>query len=315
MCAMDDDSSTSSFSGSQREVRPKAGGVSNQEERDIRAALHFAVGRICREEQDDESGRENAPRMSSRAIAALTELTYQYATTSLASDLVCFSKHANRRTINVDDVKLVARKNPERLLASLERFCDASGGSKHSSASSRRVRGRSCNAVASGRQNCGHGNSSSKLITDVFPNRVANKKTILEDETLQTMGLEEQRDHLLKQAESSSSSNHFESSEHEFGLESSDDDMETTARNKQGLKVLGRKSRTAGKGALKESATSKQGTARTIRSSTRIMMDNLSDDDETSSGSAKSSREADQNASCSGSVRASNQVIDLAGDY
>lgn len=88
----------------------------------VRSALHFAVGRVCHEE---ESGQ--GAKMTSEAIAALTELTYQYATTSLALDLVSFSSHANRRTISVDDVKLVLRKDPDGLLANLEHFCESRG--------------------------------------------------------------------------------------------------------------------------------------------------------------------------------------------
>lgn len=60
--------------------------------------------------------------MSSDAIVALSELVYQYATTCLSSDLVLFSKHAGRRTVQPDDVMLVARKDPDGLLAKLRAF-------------------------------------------------------------------------------------------------------------------------------------------------------------------------------------------------
>jgi centromere protein S len=77
---------------------------------EVRRALQHAVMQICTkaEEETDSS-------MTPHAIAALAELTYLYATTCLARDLDCFASHGNRRSINPDDVKLVARKNPEIL--------------------------------------------------------------------------------------------------------------------------------------------------------------------------------------------------------
>lgn len=90
----------------------------------VRSALHFAVGRIC---QEEESGQDDCARMTSEGIAALTEFVYQYTTTSLANDLVSFCRHANRRTISVDDVKLISRKDPDGLQSSLENFCESRG--------------------------------------------------------------------------------------------------------------------------------------------------------------------------------------------
>lgn len=89
----------------------------------VRSALHYAVGKICREEEEEEV---EGAKMSSQAVAALTELVYQYSTTSLASDLVNFSQHAGRKTVTVDDVKLVARKDAS-LLKQINRFCDRKG--------------------------------------------------------------------------------------------------------------------------------------------------------------------------------------------
>eukprot|EP00978_Attheya_sp_CCMP212_P031764 scaffold121283_cov42-Attheya_sp.AAC.1 len=97
----------------------------------IRSALHFSIGRISLLE--DQKDAVTGVRMSAEAISALTELAYQYATTSLASDLVCFSQHASRRTIHVDDVKLVARKSPDRLLVALESFCHDNDDHKQNS--------------------------------------------------------------------------------------------------------------------------------------------------------------------------------------
>lgn len=76
----------------------------------VRAAVQYAVIQICAEE--DGSG---TTRMTPRALAALSELTYQFAVGSLSNDLDDFSSHANRKTITDADVKLAVRKNPEVL--------------------------------------------------------------------------------------------------------------------------------------------------------------------------------------------------------
>jgi len=88
------------------------------EERDLRAALQHAVAQICLEEEmlDDSA------QMSTQAVAALSELVYQYATNCLFNDLLAFSRHANRRTITLEDVLLVARKDPQGLQAKLTAF-------------------------------------------------------------------------------------------------------------------------------------------------------------------------------------------------
>ena len=101
-------------------------------DKELHNALHMAVGTICR--QQDIAGNEiesisatpTAPQTSKEAIESLAQMTFHYATKCLAKDLVAFCKHANRKTITVDDVKLVARKNPRGLLDSLEGFCDNS---------------------------------------------------------------------------------------------------------------------------------------------------------------------------------------------
>ena len=97
------------------------------EERDLRAALQHAVAQICLEEEMSDSSSAN---MSAQAVAALSELVYQYATTCLSKDLVAFSKHANRRTITLEDVLLMARKDSklqEKLQAFVKRQEQESG--------------------------------------------------------------------------------------------------------------------------------------------------------------------------------------------
>ncbi len=104
------------------------GSGNTNEENSIHNALHLAVGNICREEEKAErknsSAASNTPRMSREAIETLTQMTYHYATKCLAKDLILFRKHAGRKTISVDDVRLVARKNPRGLMDSLDGFLE-----------------------------------------------------------------------------------------------------------------------------------------------------------------------------------------------
>ena len=90
------------------------------EDRDIRAALQHAVAQICTEEETSDA----SAHMSSQAVAALSELVYQYATQCLSNDLLAFSRHANRRTVTLEDVLLVARKDPQGLQAKLMAFAE-----------------------------------------------------------------------------------------------------------------------------------------------------------------------------------------------
>ena len=85
----------------------------------LRAAVQFAVIQVC----SDVEAASGSTAMSPAAIAALSELTVMYATTSLAPDLEAFRDHAGRRTVNDSDVKLAARKLPEELYSSLVEFC------------------------------------------------------------------------------------------------------------------------------------------------------------------------------------------------
>mmetsp|Transcript_8448 Transcript_8448/g.15934 ORF Transcript_8448/g.15934 Transcript_8448/m.15934 type:complete len:266 (-) Transcript_8448:13-810(-) len=113
----------------------------DDDQEQILHALHFAVGNICsrveeedEEEKDDEDDSDDGNNkdrgkkilMSKSSIRTLTQMTYHYATKCLAKDLAAFSKHANRKTITVDDVKLIARKNPRGLMDTIEGLCEHS---------------------------------------------------------------------------------------------------------------------------------------------------------------------------------------------
>ena len=97
---------------------------------DLRKALQSAVIGICEmEEENEENASSSGIAVSGSAINAITELTFLYATTSLARDLDAFATHAGRQTITDADVKLVARKNPD-ILEKLELYCQQYNVSK-----------------------------------------------------------------------------------------------------------------------------------------------------------------------------------------
>jgi hypothetical protein len=102
--------------------------ATGDEMEDLRKALQLAVCKIIFEED-----REQGTRATQSAIAAMTELTFQYATQSLIPDLYTFSTHANRKsTICPDDVAVALRKlQPDQLEAFKRNFCRS--GSKISS--------------------------------------------------------------------------------------------------------------------------------------------------------------------------------------
>ncbi|KAI9143912.1 putative apoptosis-inducing TAF9-like domain 1 family protein [Paraphysoderma sedebokerense] len=80
--------------------------VSSHEDR-LKAAIHYAVGRIC----DDEADNLDV-EITPHFIAALTEVVYKQIET-MAIDVEFFAKHNKRTTISSDDVKLCARRNED----------------------------------------------------------------------------------------------------------------------------------------------------------------------------------------------------------
>lgn len=76
------------------------------DEKRLKAAIHYTVGKICNEE-----GTKHSLGVSRETVALLTELTMRQAE-MLSHDLECFSQHAKRTTVTVDDVVLCARRNP-----------------------------------------------------------------------------------------------------------------------------------------------------------------------------------------------------------
>ena len=93
--------------------------LQKKEEDELFESLQYAVGSIC-QMVDDSNDDGVVVGMSWNAIRTLTELVYNYTTNIMSQDLVSFSEHANRKTITLDDVKLMARKNPANLYNQLQ---------------------------------------------------------------------------------------------------------------------------------------------------------------------------------------------------
>ena len=73
-------------------------------EEELKAAVHYHVTQFI------EQKGNMSPKMSTRAVAALGELTYGFAV-SHARELKHFATHARRTSINISDVVLCARKS------------------------------------------------------------------------------------------------------------------------------------------------------------------------------------------------------------
>ncbi|XP_053307982.1 centromere protein S [Spea bombifrons] len=71
----------------------------------LKAAVHYTVGCLCQEVADDKE-----TQFSKQAIAAISEITFRQCET-FAKDLELFARHAKRSTINMEDVKLLARRS------------------------------------------------------------------------------------------------------------------------------------------------------------------------------------------------------------
>jgi len=72
----------------------------------IQRSLQYEIGKLSRAFQEEElrsrgPNDESSVTISREAIAALTELTYQFAITSFANDLASFSAHRNRSMLAI----------------------------------------------------------------------------------------------------------------------------------------------------------------------------------------------------------------------
>ncbi|XP_053547463.1 centromere protein S [Bombina bombina] len=71
----------------------------------LKAAVHYTVGCLCQEVADDKN-----IQFSKQAVAAISEITFRQSEI-FAKDLEMFARHAKRTTINMEDVKLLARRS------------------------------------------------------------------------------------------------------------------------------------------------------------------------------------------------------------
>ncbi|KAJ7306363.1 hypothetical protein JRQ81_009707 [Phrynocephalus forsythii] len=71
----------------------------------LRAAFHYTVACLCEDVAEDKERQ-----FSKQAIAAISETTFRQCEI-FAKDLELFARHAKRSTINVEDVKLLARRS------------------------------------------------------------------------------------------------------------------------------------------------------------------------------------------------------------
>ncbi|KAJ6656834.1 hypothetical protein lerEdw1_003165 [Lerista edwardsae] len=87
--------------------RGRAGGEAEQEQLSerLRAALHYTVACLCEEVAEDKE-----IQFTKQAVAAISEITFRQCET-FAKDLEMFARHAKRSTINLEDVKLLARRS------------------------------------------------------------------------------------------------------------------------------------------------------------------------------------------------------------
>ncbi|MEE6485177.1 hypothetical protein FKM82_014196 [Ascaphus truei] len=83
----------------------------------LKAAVHYTVGSLCKEVADDKE-----IQFSKQAIAAITEITFRQCET-FAKDLEMFARHAKRSTINMEDVKLLARRS-NSLMAHITKYSE-----------------------------------------------------------------------------------------------------------------------------------------------------------------------------------------------
>ncbi|NWS53766.1 CENPS protein, partial [Chunga burmeisteri] len=71
----------------------------------LKAAVHYTVGCLCQDVAEDKD-----MQFSKQTIAAISEITFRQCE-NFAKDLEMFASHAKRRTVTVEDVKLLARRS------------------------------------------------------------------------------------------------------------------------------------------------------------------------------------------------------------
>ncbi|XP_060132214.1 centromere protein S isoform X3 [Zootoca vivipara] len=71
----------------------------------LKAACHYTVAGLCEEVSQDKE-----IQFSKQTIAAISEIAFRQCE-YFAKDLEMFARHAKRSTVNLEDVKLLARRS------------------------------------------------------------------------------------------------------------------------------------------------------------------------------------------------------------
>uniref|UniRef100_A0A7M5WR21 Centromere protein S n=1 Tax=Clytia hemisphaerica TaxID=252671 RepID=A0A7M5WR21_9CNID len=89
--------------------------MTDNTKKQLKGAIHYSIGK-----QSEDAHRETGKEFSKGFMALLSEATTD--TMELfAQDLEAFAKHGKRTIINVDDVKLLCRRNPT-IFEKLDKF-------------------------------------------------------------------------------------------------------------------------------------------------------------------------------------------------
>ncbi|XP_034974224.2 centromere protein S isoform X1 [Zootoca vivipara] len=75
----------------------------------LKAACHYTVAGLCEEVSQDKE-----IQFSKQTIAAISEIAFRQCE-YFAKDLEMFARHAKRSTVNLEDVKLLARRSKSLL--------------------------------------------------------------------------------------------------------------------------------------------------------------------------------------------------------
>ena len=95
---------------------------SSKEKNQLRAAIHYAIGKKCQDLENDAEHQETPPGPFTKGFIALLAETATETLELFARDVEAFSRHGKRSTVNTDDVKLLCRRNPGLLEVLEKRF-------------------------------------------------------------------------------------------------------------------------------------------------------------------------------------------------
>lgn len=98
---------------------------SSKEKEQLRAAIHYSIGKKCQQlENDNDKNKETPAGPFTRGFMALLAETTTETLELFTRDVEVFARHGKRSTVNTDDVKLLCRRNPGLLAALEKRFSE-----------------------------------------------------------------------------------------------------------------------------------------------------------------------------------------------